>query len=158
MIRRPPRSTLSSSSAASDVYKRQFFNRDHASLSPSWRGQHQNTSAHGHKEQCRWRFCISPLPAVPRMETSTSTWSSMKRVRSFWTKGRHLSDLEFVQTRLALSLGMPAACSNPSRGSQQTTRGSLRSFPTSYYRAWQAARPFLFRCGGSSEKKCGSRL
>ena len=26
MIRRPPRSTLSSSSAASDVYKRQFFN------------------------------------------------------------------------------------------------------------------------------------
>src|SRR5664280_1114332 len=27
MIRRPPRSTLSSSSAASDVYKRQIFNR-----------------------------------------------------------------------------------------------------------------------------------
>src|SRR5664279_6189487 len=27
MIRRPPRSTLSSSSAASDVYKRQFLNR-----------------------------------------------------------------------------------------------------------------------------------
>ncbi|GAB5825178.1 hypothetical protein JMUB7537_28340 [Staphylococcus aureus] len=26
MIRRPPRSTLSSSSAASDVYKRQIFN------------------------------------------------------------------------------------------------------------------------------------
>src|SRR5674536_230424 len=29
MIRRPPRSTLSSSSAASDVYKRQALGRDH---------------------------------------------------------------------------------------------------------------------------------
>src|SRR5664280_924737 len=29
MIRRPPRSTLSSSSAASDVYKRQNYNNDH---------------------------------------------------------------------------------------------------------------------------------
>ena len=45
------------------------------------------------------------------METSASTWSSMKWVRSFWTKGRHLSDLELVQSRLAL--GMP-------RGVQQS--------------------------------------
>jgi hypothetical protein len=49
---------------------------------------------------------------APRMETSASTWSSMKWVRSFWTKGRHLSDLESVQTRLAR--GMPETCSNPS--------------------------------------------
>ena len=33
MIRRPPRSTLSSSSAASDVYKRQKYHDRHANLS-----------------------------------------------------------------------------------------------------------------------------
>eukprot|EP00658_Telonema_sp_P-2_P069475 TRINITY_DN58749_c0_g1_i2.p1 TRINITY_DN58749_c0_g1~~TRINITY_DN58749_c0_g1_i2.p1 ORF type:complete len:100 (+),score=28.78 TRINITY_DN58749_c0_g1_i2:128-427(+) len=32
MIRRPPRSTLSSSSAASDVYKRQHYANKHVSL------------------------------------------------------------------------------------------------------------------------------
>src|SRR5674536_401418 len=34
MIRRPPRSTLSSSSAASDVYKRQASGRAHAAARP----------------------------------------------------------------------------------------------------------------------------
>eukprot|EP00658_Telonema_sp_P-2_P023806 TRINITY_DN19550_c0_g1_i4.p2 TRINITY_DN19550_c0_g1~~TRINITY_DN19550_c0_g1_i4.p2 ORF type:complete len:111 (-),score=34.84 TRINITY_DN19550_c0_g1_i4:484-816(-) len=35
MIRRPPRSTLSSSSAASDVYKRQGINAEYGGTNPS---------------------------------------------------------------------------------------------------------------------------
>ena len=61
------------------------------------------------QDQCRWWFW--------RMETSTSTWSSMKWVRSFWTTGRHLSDLDSGKTRLAL--GMPATCSNPAVSEQR---------------------------------------
>eukprot|EP00658_Telonema_sp_P-2_P078359 TRINITY_DN7315_c0_g1_i4.p1 TRINITY_DN7315_c0_g1~~TRINITY_DN7315_c0_g1_i4.p1 ORF type:complete len:101 (+),score=18.25 TRINITY_DN7315_c0_g1_i4:141-443(+) len=34
MIRRPPRSTLSSSSAASDVYKRQVYKASHDAFAP----------------------------------------------------------------------------------------------------------------------------
>eukprot|EP00656_Telonema_subtile_P022288 TRINITY_DN233_c0_g1_i18.p1 TRINITY_DN233_c0_g1~~TRINITY_DN233_c0_g1_i18.p1 ORF type:complete len:137 (+),score=1.37 TRINITY_DN233_c0_g1_i18:90-500(+) len=37
MIRRPPRSTLSSSSAASDVYKRQVSTQSTGRLGPKWR-------------------------------------------------------------------------------------------------------------------------
>ena len=47
-----------------------------------------------------------------RMETRASTWSSVKGARPFSTTGRHLSDLDSGQARLAL--GMPAACSNAS--------------------------------------------
>ena len=39
MIRRPPRSTLSSSSAASDVYKRQFLHLASGSRGICWRGE-----------------------------------------------------------------------------------------------------------------------
>ena len=46
------------------------------------------------------------------METSASTWSSMKWVRPLSTKGCHFADLDVVQTRLAP--GMPAFHSNPS--------------------------------------------
>eukprot|EP00658_Telonema_sp_P-2_P051955 TRINITY_DN40076_c0_g1_i1.p1 TRINITY_DN40076_c0_g1~~TRINITY_DN40076_c0_g1_i1.p1 ORF type:complete len:104 (-),score=25.56 TRINITY_DN40076_c0_g1_i1:58-369(-) len=58
MIRRPPRSTLSSSSAASDVYKRQENCTLHiaepgnsqaqaAAQGDSRKGKHRTTSAHG---------------------------------------------------------------------------------------------------------------
>ena len=54
------------------------------------------------------------------METSASTWPSMKWLRSFWTKGRRLSDLEFVHTKLALV--MPAVRSNPSCAKEEVNK------------------------------------
>ena len=99
--------------------------------------------------------CVAPLPAgTPDGDEHLHLVNEVGEV-ILDPKGRRLSDLEYVQPRLALSLGMPAACSNPSRGSQQTTRESLRAFPT----------PPLARCQtilvplwGSSEKNGGSRL
>ena len=92
--------------------------------------------------------CAAPAEVLPfaapqhaRVEASVSTCSSMKWVRSLWTKGMRLSDLESVQTRLPLRCPRRAAVHPAQRGSQQTTHGGLRSFPTCYCRAWQAARP-----------------
>eukprot|EP00658_Telonema_sp_P-2_P081906 TRINITY_DN8516_c0_g1_i2.p2 TRINITY_DN8516_c0_g1~~TRINITY_DN8516_c0_g1_i2.p2 ORF type:complete len:134 (-),score=13.90 TRINITY_DN8516_c0_g1_i2:279-680(-) len=45
MIRRPPRSTLSSSSAASDVYKRQGINAEYGKTESAWRARATSTSA-----------------------------------------------------------------------------------------------------------------
>ena len=83
-------------------------------------------------------FAFRRSQQAPRMETSTSTWSSMKRVRSFWTKGLHLSDLESVQTP------EPAACSNPSCATRESTNNSRGFRIFSNFCAWQAARPSVY--------------
>ena len=77
-------------------------------------------------------------PQHARVEASISTWSSMKWVRSFWTKGRHLSDLESAQTP------EPAACSNPSCATRKATNNSRGFRIFSNFCAWQAARPSVY--------------
>eukprot|EP00658_Telonema_sp_P-2_P012300 TRINITY_DN14688_c0_g1_i3.p1 TRINITY_DN14688_c0_g1~~TRINITY_DN14688_c0_g1_i3.p1 ORF type:complete len:485 (+),score=155.99 TRINITY_DN14688_c0_g1_i3:112-1566(+) len=67
MIRRPPRSTLSSSSAASDVYKRQGINAEYGDDHPSTMGDHvehtatMNQEARLRKHSPRW----ADYPGVP---------------------------------------------------------------------------------------------
>ena len=135
--------------------------------SPRWRGQHQK---HVRPKSLRFRrahavgtrsnacgvLALRRSPQAPRMETSASTWSSKKWARSFGAQGRHLSDLESAQTRLA---GCPrrAAIHPAQRGSQQATHGSLRFFQLliAALGTLNSARPFyicLSRCGGPPEK------
>src|SRR5664280_1195269 len=84
MIRRPPRSTLSSSSAASDVYKR----------------QHQQIRRHGEVEQevdrpRRLEGRAGPIYVIQSDQTSPVT-GCLSHLPTFGNRAHWLSGCEFV--------------------------------------------------------------
>ena len=89
MIRRPPRSTLSSSSAASDVYKRQAL---------LYAGSRRHWTTHGH--------CIKRLGRITIPADINGNGVNTTRLRGWCQYARNLSECQIngILTKLAKSI------------------------------------------------------
>eukprot|EP00656_Telonema_subtile_P056856 TRINITY_DN9208_c0_g1_i3.p1 TRINITY_DN9208_c0_g1~~TRINITY_DN9208_c0_g1_i3.p1 ORF type:complete len:249 (+),score=12.40 TRINITY_DN9208_c0_g1_i3:91-837(+) len=105
MIRRPPRSTLSSSSAASDVYKRQYQRRVRGCIARRMPAPHHGLGKS--QAQCSWLGTL-PAPRSPKPQgPSKSPWVYARTMP--WVPPKSNFITQFVHEPL---------CSNYAAGNQ----------------------------------------